>query len=569
MNFEQKPNIFLGIWCNHVATCPTCYRGTCQVTNGVAKCVCEAGWYLSDCRKHNCNGNGYSEIVNQKAVCNCHNGWGGDFCEIRIAVLDITGGECQKGWLHNGRCHCFTGYQGTWCDVKIQQRNCSRNCGNGKCYMGSATENDYCVCNPGFSGSNCHTVVCTGRCPGQDCRIINNRAECYDYTPTNCYQKSCSNNQHCTMVGSTPTCQCDTGYSGFPACNIPISCSTKPCGANMHCRMSGATPVCVCNAGYYQTGGTCIKYLPPPTCATKSCSTNQHCVMSSGMPTCVCNAGWTGDHCNIHVCNKQCINGSCQWLNGSQRCICNSGYIGENCAQREPEPCTRVCAHGGFCRINSNGQQYCDCPAGWTSEDCTVSTICNLKCENGGRCISFSGGRRCNCEPGWTGTLCTERRCNKNCGSHGTCIGSGTTSTCQCKDNYSGEYCNIKPCPDKCNFRGDCINGKCECNKGKSTLLIQFCLKFWHVINHIFKDGQALLAKIKCALKIVDSMVAVLSTTTVDNIANVILVMAVNFVRPLFAISTVIMVIVFSMEITRSRAFVMLDTLETSAKFLI
>ena len=89
------------------------------------------------------------------------------------------------------------------------------------------------------------------------------------------------------------------------------------------------------------------------------------------------------------------------------------------------------------------------------------------------------------------------------------------------------------------------------------------------MINHIFKDGQALLAKIKCALKIVDSMVAVLSTTTVDNIANVILVMAVNFVRPLFAISTVIMVIVFSMEITRSRVFVVLDTLETSAKFLI
>merc|ERR1719421_1029141 len=68
------PTGFEGIWCNHAATCPTCYRGTCQVTQGVAKCVCEAGWYLSDCRRHNCNGNGHSEIVNGQAVCNCKNG---------------------------------------------------------------------------------------------------------------------------------------------------------------------------------------------------------------------------------------------------------------------------------------------------------------------------------------------------------------------------------------------------------------------------------------------------------------------------------------------------------------
>ena len=190
--------------------------------------------------------------------------------------------------------------------------------------------------------SDVDSSVCTGRCPGQLCRIINNKADCYDLTPTSCFQKSCSNNQHCIMVGSTPTCQCNTGYCGFPSCNIPISCSTKICGANMHCRMSGVTPECACDSGFYQTEGTCIKFPPPPTCTTKSCSTNQHCIMSSGMPTCVCDAGWTGEHCNIHICNKKCINGSCQWFNGDQRCKCNDGYIGETCAEREPQPCIKA-----------------------------------------------------------------------------------------------------------------------------------------------------------------------------------------------------------------------------------
>ena len=276
--------------------------------------------------------------------------------------------------------------------------NCSRDCGHGTCYMGTTSDGDYCKCDPGFSGSNCRTVVCTGRCPDQWCRIINNKADCYDNHPANCFQKSCSNNQHCVMVGSTPTCQCKTGYSGFPSCNTPNSCSTKHCGVNMHCRMNGSTPVCVCNAGYYPSGSTCIKFNPP-SCSTKSCPTNQHCrmvgstptchcntgysgssctiptscstmvcvgnqncIMSSGMPTCVCNNGWTGDHCNVHVCNKQCINGSCQH-----------------------------CHSGSSCTI-------------------PIGTICDLPCQNDGRCISSISGERCECQPGWTGTLCNQRQ---------------------------------------------------------------------------------------------------------------------------------------------------------------
>ena len=34
-------------------------------------------------------------------------------------------------------------------------------------------------CEPGFSGPDCNTVVCTARCLGKSCRVINNYAYCY------------------------------------------------------------------------------------------------------------------------------------------------------------------------------------------------------------------------------------------------------------------------------------------------------------------------------------------------------------------------------------------------------
>ena len=159
-----------------MTTCPTCYRGTCQVTHGVAKCVCEAGWYLSDCRRHNCNGNGHSEIVNGQAVCNCKNGWHGDLCQLQY---EMAGEKCINGHFDNGRCFCHENYQGAWCDQQIPRKTCSRDCGNGSCYTGTTNGEDYCVCNPGFSGPNCKTLVCTDRCHGKSCRIINNYAYCY------------------------------------------------------------------------------------------------------------------------------------------------------------------------------------------------------------------------------------------------------------------------------------------------------------------------------------------------------------------------------------------------------
>ena len=65
----------------------------------------------------------------------------------------------------------------------------------------------------------------------------------------------------------------------------------------------------------------------------------------------------------------------------------------------------------------SSGVPTCVCKKGWTGEDCKQlipidfadSTICDLQCENDGRCMSTTSGKRCECQPGWTGTLCNQR----------------------------------------------------------------------------------------------------------------------------------------------------------------
>ena len=87
-----------------------------------------------------------------------------------------------------------------------------------------------------------------------------------------------------------------------------------------------------------------------------------------------------------------------------------------------------------------------------------------------------------------------------------------------------------------------------------------------HVINQIFKDGQVLLAKIKYVPVLAEPMVAVRSTATVCNIANVMLVILVKHVRQLFAIVTVIMADVFSVKISQKHAFALMDTLEPIVK---
>ena len=110
--------------------------------------------------------------------------------------------------------------------------------------------------------------------------------------------KYCANFQQCVMVGSTPTCQCMPGWSGFPRCITATTCTTK----------------------------------------LWSCSNSQICIMKSDVPTCVCREGRTGEDCKQSVytiCDLQCENdGRCMSTISGKKCECQPGWTGTLCNQR-------------------------------------------------------------------------------------------------------------------------------------------------------------------------------------------------------------------------------------------
>nr|XP_026499308.1 protein cueball [Vanessa tameamea] len=150
--------------------------------------------------------------------------------------------------------------------------------------------------------------------------------------------------------------------------------------------------------------------------------------VKTGISDCKCSPGFTGERCEISVCQNFCFNGDCSVNNkGQPECKCKRGYKGTRC---EAYICSQYCLNEGVCSLGNNDKLVCKCTNDFAGERCESRKIeatvaptiesCNCtKGDNATRSLGTSSNDLYideNCSSGWDpirdpilmvlGTLC-------------------------------------------------------------------------------------------------------------------------------------------------------------------
>jgi len=180
---------------------------------------------------------------------------------------------------------------------------CVRNFGcNSANNGGVCSMNDYCVCNTGYSGTNCqtnstNTVSGLGYCDSADsaCNIANKGGFCTD---GHCACNSGFTGLHCETSSAGTASGMGYCYDGDAACNSAN-------GGGTCVLPSGFTPAhyCLCNAGF--GGYQCETDISGTVSGLGACTGGVACNSANGggscatfpVNYCVCTAGFTGNQC--------------------------------------------------------------------------------------------------------------------------------------------------------------------------------------------------------------------------------------------------------------------------------
>lgn len=170
------------------------------------------------------------------------------------------------------------------------------------------------------------------------------------------------------------------------------------------------------------TVGSCLD-ISPSNC------TEYRCIKT-------CCAGWEMDssgQCSVAT-SSLCKNGG-TYDRRMKKCMCTQGYSGQHC---EIALCHRGCLNGGMCTPTTAGNNACLCPPHASGSHCQYLQ-CPQRCENGGHCILDGTLPACKCPPGFYGktcshsyqgdsycpqpntTLCTDLYCSDGCSTDGEC----------------------------------------------------------------------------------------------------------------------------------------------------
>lgn len=166
------------------------------------------------------------------------------------------------------------------------------------------------------------------------------------------------------------------------------SMNTTTC-SNYECKRS-------CVDGYHRSSdGKCVSTVVP------------HCFnggsLNHNLTKCECTANFTGEQCDIPVCNPGCRNGGVCSMPPDTKCYCSDHLTGNTC---EIPLCGDGCHNGGECILTGQTTQ-CVCRPGYYGNNCewtnfyppqcdanddvdnTTTCIFDEECENGHYCCSL------------------------------------------------------------------------------------------------------------------------------------------------------------------------------------
>jgi len=260
-----------------------------QTLDASKNCVCDLTLFDQHgdtCTPKRCGKNGTFLKKNDVITCVCDDGYYGSNC-------DITCGKNQVFDSSISKCICTGAYEP---DVNSPGNCVAKKCGNGV-YAGK----NNCVCNRGFSkdaNGQCTISICKGNTiwddPSGSCVCPSNKDGLQYYTKdSNCVEYHCPLSKEFVVdKNGNPTCDCTLSddpsscgetcqYTRKNTCNdrgIP-HCS----GTDMHC---GCDDSHSCGRFCEHTRSKCSDHGDPV------------CDESGNMMTCKCDAGFYGSDCS-------------------------------------------------------------------------------------------------------------------------------------------------------------------------------------------------------------------------------------------------------------------------------
>ena len=318
----------------------------------------------------------------------CLPGWEGENCDQCSLYPGCLHGTCNKPW----ECNCHEGWGGLFCNQDLNYCTNNKPCRNGATCLNTAPGSYSCVCPPGFNGTNCE--------------IIND----------SCSNDPCKNGGTCLDTDNEGfVCQCKPGFTGRYCDITGETCSDRPCKNGAACTDTPIGFQCHCPEGF--DGVTCERSVNE--CLSSPCLNNGLCVDEHKTFKCVCRLGYSGPRCerNIDDCtHKPCLNGGkCIDGIGEFKCQCRPGFLGHLCQTNVDDCIASPCGNGGTCHDGINDFK-CECRSGWGGKYCNAKVPIRMKpcevnpCENGGICreaSELSVGYRCLCPARVLGPRCT------------------------------------------------------------------------------------------------------------------------------------------------------------------